>query len=153
MYARNGPSRVFFLSLKTLLFQIRSEMDEVFLQHAEKQGVKVFQETRVESIEFQGDPASSRPIAANWENKDGSSGKITFDWLIDASGRTGIMSTKYLSEQSWCTEYSRFCAHRFNQKTVKCERVCEIQRCGDIGRTSRDMQRARKKQTPAGLRR
>ncbi|KAF7348029.1 FAD/NAD(P)-binding domain-containing protein [Mycena sanguinolenta] len=75
---------------------IRSEMDHLFLRHAEKQGVRAFQGTRVESIEFEGDPASSRPIAANWANKDGDTGKITFDWLIDATGRAGIMSTKYL---------------------------------------------------------
>ncbi|KAJ7278021.1 hypothetical protein C8J57DRAFT_1308401 [Mycena rebaudengoi] len=78
---------------------IRSEMDEILIQHAEKQGVKVFQETRVESIEFDGEPTSSRPKAANWTKKDGSAGKIEFDWLIDATGRAGIMSTKYLKNR------------------------------------------------------
>ncbi|KAF8166309.1 FAD/NAD-binding domain-containing protein [Mycena galopus ATCC 62051] len=53
---------------------IRSEMDELFLRHAEKQGAKVFEDTRVESIDFRGEPASSRPIAANWVRKDGSTG-------------------------------------------------------------------------------
>ncbi|KAJ7877968.1 hypothetical protein B0H14DRAFT_1663687 [Mycena olivaceomarginata] len=78
---------------------IRSEMDELLLRHAEKQGVTVFEETRVESIEFEGDPASSRPIAATWTKKNGTTGKTAFDWLIDATGRAGIMSTKYLKNR------------------------------------------------------
>lgn len=69
------------------------------LRHAEKQGARVFEETRVESIEFEGEPDSSRPVAANWSNKQGVTGKITFDWLVDASGRAGIMSTKYLANR------------------------------------------------------
>ncbi|KAF7363225.1 FAD/NAD(P)-binding domain-containing protein [Mycena venus] len=78
---------------------IRSEMDELFLNHAEKQGVKVFQETRVDSIDFEGDPATSRPKAAHWKRKDGTTGKTEFDWLIDATGKAGIMSTKYLKNR------------------------------------------------------
>jgi flavine halogenase len=70
------------------------------IRHAEKQGVKVFEETRVESILFEGDDASSsRPISAAWKNKSGQQGTITFDWLIDASGRQGIVSTKYLKNR------------------------------------------------------
>ncbi|KAJ6506118.1 hypothetical protein DFH09DRAFT_1334860 [Mycena vulgaris] len=78
---------------------IRSEMDEILFHHAQKQGAKVFQETRVESIEFEGEPTSSRPKAANWTQNDGSAGKIEFDWLIDATGRVGIMSSKYLKNR------------------------------------------------------
>ncbi|KAF7358097.1 FAD/NAD(P)-binding domain-containing protein [Mycena venus] len=78
---------------------IRSEMDELLLRHAQKQGVMVFEETRVESIEFEAGADSSRPISANWTNKNGDNGKIAFDWLIDATGRAGIMSTKYLKNR------------------------------------------------------
>ncbi|KAF5355373.1 hypothetical protein D9757_013347 [Collybiopsis confluens] len=78
---------------------IRSELDDIMLRHAESQGAQVYEETRVESIEFEGDPTSSRPIAANWVNKQGASGKISFEWLVDASGRAGIMSTKYLKNR------------------------------------------------------
>lgn len=75
---------------------IRSEMDDLLLRNARKHGVQVFEETRVTDIDFEGDPESSRPVAAHWSNKAGASGSITFDWLIDASGRAGVMSTKYL---------------------------------------------------------
>nr|GAT49260.1 halogenase [Mycena chlorophos] len=78
---------------------IRAEMDKLLLDHAAKQGVKVFEETRVESLKFTGDPATTRPISANWVNKAGKQGSISFDWLVDASGRAGVMSTKYLKNR------------------------------------------------------
>ncbi|PFH50120.1 hypothetical protein AMATHDRAFT_61783 [Amanita thiersii Skay4041] len=89
-----GPSR-------TTWNVIRSEADEMLLRNASRQGVKVFEETRVTSIDFEGDPATSRPIAADWTNKKGESGKIKFEWLVDASGRAGIMSTKYLKNRNF----------------------------------------------------
>ena len=46
-----------------------------------------------------------RPVSAKWVRKEGSatgeptSGEIKFDYLIDASGRAGIVSTKYLKNR------------------------------------------------------
>ncbi|EPQ51290.1 FAD/NAD P-binding domain-containing protein [Gloeophyllum trabeum ATCC 11539] len=80
---------------------IRSESDEMMLCHASRQGVKVFEETRVESIEFRDGESSGRPIAATWKNKEGQSGRIHFEWLVDASGRAGIMSTRYLHNRQY----------------------------------------------------
>ncbi|KAL4262186.1 FAD/NAD(P)-binding domain superfamily protein [Pleurotus pulmonarius] len=80
---------------------IRSEADKILLDHAETQGVKVFQCTRVNSINFEGAPDSSRPVAANWSTKSGGHGTIAFDWLVDASGRSGLMSTKYLKNREF----------------------------------------------------
>ena len=59
----------------------------------------MFEETMVDSIDFEGKPNSSRPVAAHWSKKDGTSGKITFDWLVDATGRAGLLSTKYLKNR------------------------------------------------------
>ena len=39
------------------------------------------------------------PNAAEWQSKAGEQGTIEFDYLIDASGREGIMSTKYLKNR------------------------------------------------------
>jgi len=52
-------------------------------------------EHRVTSLAFsESDP--NRPIAAQWESKVlGTSGKIEFDYIIDAAGRQGLLSTKY----------------------------------------------------------
>jgi hypothetical protein len=76
-------------------------MDNLMFRHAEKEGVIAFDETKVDSIEFEnnGDPKTSRPIAANWTNKAGQKGRIAFDWLVDASGKAGVMSTQYLKNR------------------------------------------------------
>lgn len=81
--------------------KVRSEADELLLRHAAAESVRVFEDTRVESLEFKdrGDPATSRPISANWTRKSGESGSINFSYLVDASGRQGIMATKYLKHR------------------------------------------------------
>lgn len=66
------------------------------LRHAARVGAKVFEETKVTEIEFEGSGDDAHPIAALWKNKAGVTGRITFDYVIDASGRAGILSTKYL---------------------------------------------------------
>lgn len=77
---------------------VRSEFDEILLRHAAECGATVLEEHKVNCIEFasheDGSP-SSRPCAATFTCPDGE-GRVTFDYLIDASGRNGIMSTKYL---------------------------------------------------------
>lgn len=80
---------------------VRSEMDNLLYRHAEKVGAQVFDETKINTIEFEGngDPKTARPIAATWTNKNGQSGKIKFDWLVDASGKAGVMSTQYLKNR------------------------------------------------------
>ncbi|KAH6904966.1 hypothetical protein BKA70DRAFT_1373310 [Coprinopsis sp. MPI-PUGE-AT-0042] len=70
---------------------VRSEFDEILLRHAAECGAAVFEEHKVN---LHGSP-TSRPCAATFTCPDGP-GRITFDYLIDASGRNGIMSTKYL---------------------------------------------------------
>jgi flavin-dependent dehydrogenase len=87
---------------------VRSEADDLLFKHAAECGVKTFDETKVASIEFAPkDPASSgdqsfgRPLSATWTRKDGSSGTISLDYLVDASGRTGLISTKYLKNRSY----------------------------------------------------
>jgi 2-polyprenyl-6-methoxyphenol hydroxylase-like FAD-dependent oxidoreductase len=74
---------------------LRSEFDKLLLDHARKLGVDVHEEVAVRKVEFDGD---GRPVAALWERaKDGAeSGRIAFDHLVDASGRGGVLPTKYL---------------------------------------------------------
>jgi flavin-dependent dehydrogenase len=72
---------------------IRSEFDDVLLGHAASQGVAVHQGIEVTRLHFEGD----RPRRATWVRKDGGAGgDIDFDFLIDASGRAGLMATRYL---------------------------------------------------------
>lgn len=79
-------------------------------RHAGKCGAEIFDGVKVDSIEFVPsdnqngaiepdtlDPG--RPVSASWSRKDGSSGQIKFDYLVDASGRAGLVSTKYLKNR------------------------------------------------------
>ena len=75
--------------------KIRSEFDDILLNHAAECGTKVFQETKVLSFEFVG----SRPTSATYAHVSGKTGTIAFDYLVDASGRNGLMSTKYLKNR------------------------------------------------------
>lgn len=59
----------------------------------------MFEQTRVTEIVFKEgrDPVRSDnplPMGVNYVQKDGRSGHITFDYLVDASGTKGLMSTK-----------------------------------------------------------
>ena len=79
-------------------------------KHAGKSGAQIFDGVKVNSIEFDDSvgfdvPADARvgklgrPVSAEWSRKDGSSGTVKFDYLVDASGRAGIISTKYLKNR------------------------------------------------------
>ncbi|KAL9132612.1 MAG: hypothetical protein Q9175_006212 [Cornicularia normoerica] len=93
---------------------VRSESDNLMFQHARKSGAKTFDGVKVTAIEWaplegkdavNGDMVANvdpgRPVSASWARKDGSSGEIKFDYLVDASGRAGIVSTKYLKNRSF----------------------------------------------------
>ncbi|TRM65844.1 hypothetical protein BD626DRAFT_555916 [Schizophyllum amplum] len=87
---------------------VRSEFDEVLLRHAAASGANVIEGIRVESLDFAPPPdditeaTAVLPVAAQWiRSVDGSRGRIAFDWLIDASGRNGILSTRYLKNRTF----------------------------------------------------
>ncbi|KAI0028270.1 FAD/NAD-P-binding domain-containing protein [Vararia minispora EC-137] len=72
----------------------RSVFDDILLRHPQVNGVRVHQEMVVTSIHVD---KTQKPYAASWKSRvDGTEGVIAFDWLIDASGRAGVMSTKVL---------------------------------------------------------
>lgn len=76
-------------------FQVkRSEFDQLLLEHAMEQGVRVYEGHAVRSLAFEGD----RPVRASWAHVvgGGATGEIAFDHLVDASGRSGLMANRYL---------------------------------------------------------
>lgn len=88
----------------------------MLFRHAGTSGALIFEETKVETIHFDEQAretsatpdkdkktfsSTDRPVAATWSSKDGRSGEITFDYLVDASGRNGILSTKYLKSRKF----------------------------------------------------
>ncbi|KAI0684562.1 hypothetical protein BC835DRAFT_1409127 [Cytidiella melzeri] len=95
-YKREGYTDFVSLGPETGAWNVvRSEFDDLLLQHASKCGVAVHQETKVTELQFSG----SRPVSASWRKVGGSEGQISFDYLVDASGRNGIMSVKYLKNR------------------------------------------------------
>lgn len=78
---------------------VRSEFDKLLLDHAREVGVEVHEGIQVRELEFDGD----RPVAALWSDAKNPerNGRITFDYLVDASGRAGIMATKYLKNREY----------------------------------------------------
>ncbi|KAK4494542.1 hypothetical protein PRZ48_013898 [Zasmidium cellare] len=89
---------------------VRSEADEMIFRHAAKCGAKMFENTKIDTLSFEPDSDSrfssddylanpGRPVAATWSRKNGMTGTISFDHLIDASGRYGLMCNKYLKNR------------------------------------------------------
>ncbi|PBK87739.1 putative halogenase [Armillaria gallica] len=79
---------------------VRSEFDDLLLRHAAELGVHVYENVRVEKIHFSPDEPT-RPVSLTWSKVDGTQGEVSFNWLVDASGRNGIMSTRYLKNRSF----------------------------------------------------
>ncbi|MEC4815757.1 MAG: tryptophan 7-halogenase [Scytonema sp. PMC 1069.18] len=77
----------------------RDEFDKLLLDHAKSQGVKVLEGVEVCSLSFEGE----RPISAicSLTNEKSQTKEICFDFLIDASGRFGLMSTRYLKNREY----------------------------------------------------
>ncbi|MCJ1434801.1 hypothetical protein MMC27_004171 [Xylographa pallens] len=91
---------------------IRSESDDLMFKHAGKSGAKIFDGVKVDAIEFNESsgievPEDSkvanigRPVSATWKRKDGTTGSVKFDYLVDASGRQGLVSTKYMKNRKY----------------------------------------------------
>jgi flavin-dependent dehydrogenase len=87
----------------TYSFQVvRSEFDQLLLEHARSQGALAFEGVEVRSLSFDG----PRPVSAHWVRKvdngdPAGEGDIAFDYLIDASGRWSLMSTRYLRNRHY----------------------------------------------------
>ncbi|MCH9633836.1 MAG: Kynurenine 3-monooxygenase [Chlamydiae bacterium] len=73
---------------------IRSEFDHLLLTRARECGVRVYEETKVESIEFNGDCVESVSVLHKGDVK-----RVVCDYLIDASGRAAILARRYLDSQ------------------------------------------------------
>jgi flavin-dependent dehydrogenase len=74
-------------------FQVeRADFDRLLLEHAASQGAAIFERHEVTSVEW----TEGRCRRATWRHIDsGDSGQIEFDFLIDASGRAGLIPTRY----------------------------------------------------------
>lgn len=79
---------------------VRSDFDQCLLDHAHDQGATVFQGVEVRKLIFD-DVEPRRPVRALLAptGRPADAWEISFDYLIDASGRGGLMSTRYLENR------------------------------------------------------
>ncbi|MEV0449089.1 tryptophan 7-halogenase [Streptomyces sp. NPDC050600] len=71
---------------------IRSEFDQLLLDHARHLGADVREATRVRRIDLEGE----RAVSAAWLDEDGGGGSIGFTHLVDATGRAGVLGARQL---------------------------------------------------------
>ncbi|KAJ7816662.1 putative halogenase [Mycena olivaceomarginata] len=67
----------------------RADFDDLLLKHAAESGASVYEGVRVTEIKFSAENPR-QPVAAEWKSDQGS-GEIKFSYLVDGSGRNGIM--------------------------------------------------------------
>jgi flavin-dependent dehydrogenase len=73
-------------------FQVeRAAFDHILLEHANTQGVEVFEGCEVTSIDWR----DGRCHQVSWRTESGDTGVTQFDFLVDASGRNGLIGTRY----------------------------------------------------------
>lgn len=85
---------------------VRSEFDELLLNHSKESGAEVYESTKVTSFDFGRDHC---PVSATWTStvvdQDGDTsvkqGRISFDYVVDASGRSGLIAAKYLKTRQF----------------------------------------------------
>jgi len=99
---------------------VRSEFDKLLLDHARELGVDVHEGVSVRELEFDGD----RPVAAIWSESDspGAAGRIGFDYLVDASGRHGVMSVRHLRNRRFHDVFRNVAAWSYWRGAKKLDR-------------------------------
>lgn len=76
---------------------VRSEFDQCLLEHAQEMGATVLQGVEVRELRFDGDKPVGARLAPKGKPNEG--WDISFDYLVDASGRNGLMATRYLQNR------------------------------------------------------
>lgn len=75
----------------------RADFDALLLDHAREVGADVHDGVEVREIEWK----SGRPCSAKWRDQSGAEGEISFRYVVDASGRAGLISTRYLKNRDF----------------------------------------------------
>jgi flavin-dependent dehydrogenase len=70
---------------------VRSEFDRLLLDHAAAEGVEVLEGTTAKEIRFE----NGRPRSALLAGREGGTLEVAFDFIVDASGRTGLLASRY----------------------------------------------------------
>jgi len=78
---------------------IRSEFDQILLDHARSSGVEVHEGVSVTEVHFE----SGRAVSASWtrNGENAASGLVSFDIVVDASGRNGVLAARQLATRQF----------------------------------------------------
>jgi flavin-dependent dehydrogenase len=78
----------------------RGAFDKLLLDHTRECGAHVFEGVKAVSLSWKECDGKQRPVSCKWSSdNDVDSGEIEFDYLIDASGRRGVIETSYLNSR------------------------------------------------------
>jgi len=105
----------------------RAEFDHILLKHSQNQGALVHQGVSVRELLFEGD----RPVSAVCAFASAEAGtaeaemRIDFDYLIDASGRSGLMSTRYLKNRRFHQSFQNVAIWGYWSGAMRPEAVSE----------------------------
>lgn len=90
---------------------VRSEFDQLLLDHAAGLGADICQGVTVTDLELEG----GRPVTASWTQTGAADrrGRIAFDYLIDASGRRGLIANRYLRNRRFNDMFKNIAAWRY----------------------------------------
>ena len=75
----------------------RADFDAILLKNARKKGAQVFEGVRVETLSRE----EGRFVAAEYRREDGEIGTLSFDYVVDCSGRRGLISTDHLKNRQF----------------------------------------------------
>jgi flavin-dependent dehydrogenase len=76
---------------------VRADFDAILFEHARESGADAHDGVEVKSIEF----VDGRARSARWRDEAGAEGEIAFRYVVDASGRSGLISTRYLKNREY----------------------------------------------------
>lgn len=76
---------------------VRSEFDQLLLEHARSQGVQVCEGVCAQQVEFDGERAARIRWSPTHDRLSG--GTTSFDFLVDASGRAGLLANGRLKSR------------------------------------------------------
>ncbi|MFD0687236.1 NAD(P)/FAD-dependent oxidoreductase [Actinomadura fibrosa] len=69
----------------------RAAYDDILLRNASRQGAEVIEGATVKDVAFE----AGRPVSACWVDREGTIRHTGFDFLVDASGRAGVLARQH----------------------------------------------------------
>ena len=116
---RKSPWHIKFgelLGNESTTFQVeRAAFDKLLFDNAKENGVKAFCNVQVDEIEFQ----KQRPVSARVVLETGEKQTISFNQLVDATGRRGLLANKYFSSREYFENFKNVAVWNYWENAKK----------------------------------